>query len=881
MLACSAAWVLTAAAACVRLLRASSQPELSVKNGYRWLAVATACLAVGACLQQAFSGVIGGSQPLRIADLVSLAALPALALGLAALTAEPGGDHAAGGAGRVLREPDAAPAWPPAGIVTDSCLLVCSLFAIFLVTMYGSDYATADVGRAAFALALVRPAADIVALGVVLRFVVRNARLTLLPLLALVALVVGDSLAVGDRIAGAAAGTGARVALLAALVLLALGAAPAPGWLVPAPAGSRDGADPGARTRSARPRSSWSSPATIAALAAAAVAALVLVGYSIGGGPEFTSALAVTGAAVVLLLVARLAGLARRASAVAASAQESDWMFRAVADATGDAVLICDLLGVIDYVSRGVAEFGYSPADLAGRRLADLVHPEDRPAGIRAAITGLRAVTGTATFVGRIRGADGSWRHVESTLARYGEAGAPARLLITTRDVSDRVALRGQVTHLTFHDGLTGLPNRAYLEERIRDLADQAGAAAIRVDLDEFSVANDLIGSAGGDLLLAQAGRRLRADVPPPGTVARWGSDEFAVLVGGTSEQEAVDLAERLAGRIAAEPFTVAGKEISMTASVGVATSGQAEAEQLLGNAGMALARAKETGTGRIALFEARMHAQAQRRAELAGQLRQAIAESRLDIEYRPVAELATGRVREVQAQVRWPRGSEMMGTTELLRVAEDSGLVAQLGDWVLTRACAQVAAWRSAGWEVGLSVRCAPRHVTGPGFVTSVIAALDQAELPPQALTLAVAERVLLDSVGPVAAGPVAVGLAGLRGKGIRLAIDSFGTGYASLAYLRRSAVDAVVIDASLVGGLDVDPTLALLTKTIVQLAHDLGIEVIAEGIERDGQSGQLAAMGCGLGQGPAVAAPLAASDAAPAGAEVGTRSAAPQADR
>jgi len=861
-LAWSGAWVLAAAVACVRLLRASRQPERSVRDGYRWLAVAAACLAVGGIVQQAFGGLIGGAQPLRMADLLSLAALPALVLGLGAVTSEAGTGEAAGAAGRLLREAGRAdrPGSPP-GIVLDSCLLACSLFTIGLVTMFGADYAGTQVGRAAFALALVRPAADVAALGMVLRFAVRNVRLTLLPVLALAALAAGDSLAVGDRVAGRTGGGGAQAALLVALVLLALAATPLPARL--ALTGPRRAGGPGSPDGRAAPDSAWASPATIVALSATAAAAVAAAGYAVAGGLAFTPALGVTGSAVVLLLVARLAGVARQASVVAASAQESDWMFRALADATSDAVMICDLVGTIEYASSGVAEFGYTPAGLIGRPLASLVHPEDRPAGIRAALTGLRGSAGTATFAGRIRGADGSWRHVESTLSRYGEAGAPARLLIATHDVSDRVALRHQVTQLTFHDGLTGLPNRAYLEERVRDLVEQAPpaasaagavAAAIRLDLDDFSAVNDLIGSAGGDLLLAQAGRRLRAAVPPPATVARWGSDEFAVLTGGIAPAEAIDMAEQLAGQIAGAPFTVAGKEISMTASVGVATASQRAADQVLGFAGFALSRAKEAPSGRVEVFEARMHAQALRRAELAGGLRHAIAGHQLELDYRPVAELATGRIRQVRASARWPRGDETVDSAELLGVAQDYGLVGALGDWVLAQACRQVASWRAAGQEIGLSVRCELRQVAGPRFVASVLAALDQADLPPQALTIAVAERVLLDSAAPIAAG-----LAGLRGKGIRLAIDSFGTGYASLGYLRRSAVDAIMIDASLVAGLETDPTLALLTAAIVRLAHDLGIEVVAEGIERPGQRERLEAMGCRLGAGTAVAAPLA----------------------
>jgi len=625
---------------------------------------------------------------------------------------------------------------------------------------------------------------------------------------------------------------------------------------------------------------SWSSPTTAAALAATVAAAIVVTGFAIGGGPLLAVPLALAGSVVVLLLVARLAGFARHASAVAEAAQESDWMFRALAGTTSDAVLICDVAGTVVYASRTVAEFGYVPDDLIGIRLADVVHPEDRPAGIRAAIATLPDAAGTASFAGRVRGADGSWRHVESTMSRYGAAGEPARLLITSRDVSDQVALRRQLTQLTFHDGLTGLPNRAYVEERVKDLTrgpdpepdglgrsndgdrhEPAGpilVAAILVDFDGYAAVNEIAGHAGGDLVLAQAGRRLRAAVPPTATVARWGGDEFAVLLGSdTTDQEVIELAERLAGVIAAEPFTVAAKQIALTASVGAAVSTADQAGQVLGNAGTALAKAQEAGIGRAEIFAPDMHAAAERRIELAADLGLAIAERRLEVEYLPVIDLRNSQIRGVTAAARWTRDGEVVPAAEFLAVAEESGLIVPLGEWMLRRACRQMAGWRTAGTAIGLSVTCTARQASGPGFVGTVLNALEEAELPAELLTLEVSERMLTNSPPPVAAD-----LAGLRGKGVRIALAAFGTGLMSLAGLRQSAVDVIRIDPSAIAGLDSDPALEVLTKTIIQLGHDLGIEVIADGIERPEQRWRLESMGCLLGQGPGVAAPIAETE-------------------
>ena len=369
---------------------------------------------------------------------------------------------------------------------------------------------------------------------------------------------------------------------------------------------------------------------------------------------------------------------------------------------------------------------------------------------------------------------------------------------------------------------------------------------------------NDLVGHAGGDLVLAQAARRLRAAVPPSATVARWGGDEFAVLVGSdATAQEVIDLAERLAGLIAAEPFSVAAKEIALTVSVGAAVAAAGQADQILTNAEIALAKAQEAGVGRVEIFAAAMHAEAQRRLALAEDLRRAVAEHRLEVEYQPIVELATGSLRGVEAVVRWSRYGELVPLAEFLTVAEESGLIVPVGEWALRQACRQVAAWRAGGLAIGLSVSCTARQACGPGFVRGVIAALDEAELPPEQLTIEISERVLSDGPPPAAAD-----LAGLRGKGIRLALDSFGTGHASLALLRRSAVDVVKIDSSYVTGLESDPTLALLTKSIIGLALDLGIEVIAEGIERPEQRARLEEMGCTLGQGPGLAGPLPAGE-------------------
>jgi diguanylate cyclase (GGDEF)-like protein len=419
------------------------------------------------------------------------------------------------------------------------------------------------------------------------------------------------------------------------------------------------------------------------------------------------------------------------------------------------------------------------------------------------------------------------------------------------------------VTHLTFHDALTGLPNRAYLEDRARDMftaGPRATAGAIFLDLDGFTEVNDSVGHGAGDLLLAQAARRLRAAVPSVITVARWGGDEFALLVeNAASAGEIVDVAERLALAVAEAPFTVADRDVPLTASVGVAFANGGGHGDLLRNADVAMSRAKEAGGGRVEVFAAHMHADVVRRVELASDLRRAVTEQELRLDYQPMVSLATGRVTGAEALVRWIRNGEQVPPAEFLGVAEDSGLIVELGGWVLREACRQAAAWRHAGQPISVSVNFSRRQLSAARFTESVLAVLDETGLEPGALTLEIAERVLIEGAAPMVAG-----LAALRRRGIRLAIDDFGTGYASLAYLRQLPVDIIKIDPSFVAGLDQDPTLGMLTRAIVRVGQELGIEVVAEGIERAQQLDTLRDMGCDLGQGYLLARPMTAREVA-----------------
>jgi diguanylate cyclase (GGDEF)-like protein/PAS domain S-box-containing protein len=847
-------------AAAVSLWLGARGHDGAIARAYRWLAGAAALYCAGLIISQLNGGAANPAQGLVFADLPSLLALAAAATGIGLLTsAERAGDVGSASGAAAGSGTSVLPG------LADGYVMAVALLVIGWVTTFSTEFHRSAERPGTFLLALVHPLADLAVLGALLPMVTAAWRRVTLPYLALIVVGVGDTLAVGQRVFGGHLGIAAQ--LMPVLAALLLGVAP---WRA-APSSSAAG---WAR------RTASSTASTIIAAAAAAAATLVVIGNGLADAPASGVALEVAGGAGVLVLTVRVFMLVAQNRAVLSIWRESSRSLRDLANRTSDLVLVCDLDGTIKRASQAVQDYGYPPGALAGRRLLDFVHPEDRGAAlaaVRLTLGGYHpAAEGPGRFPARVRAADGTWRHVEATALRFQAPGEPSQLLVTARDVSDQVALRQQVTHLTFHDGLTGLPNRAYVEERARDVlaamlaadpaAEQTSAAARRLgvifcDLDRFTAVNDSVGHGAGDLVLAQAARRLRAVVPVHDTVARWGSDEFAVLVeNAASAAEVTEIAERLAGAVAAEPFRVADQQIALTASVGVALAEVAPGQPgnpsalLLRNADVAMSRAKDTGGDRVEVYAAHMHEDVLRRLELVSDLQRAIGDDELKVHYQPIVDLATSRVIGAEALVRWWRGDQVVEPREFLAAAEESGLIVPLGDWVLREACAQGAAWRRSSWNIGVSVNVSARQIAAPGFIASVAAALADAGLPSEALTIEVNERVLIEGDGLIIER-----LAELRELGVRMAIDNFGTGYASLAHLRRLPLDIIKIDSSFVAGLGHDDTLTMLTRTVVQVGRDLGLRVIAEGIEQPRQLIALREMGCGYGQGFLVARPMA----------------------
>ena len=647
----TAAGVLAAAGATVSLWLGAERYAGPSRRAYRWFAIAAALWGVGLIAGQALAVPAGAAAiPLSFGDLPSLLALPLVAAGFARLAAAGSRDAAAARppAGSrdapAVRTPggtqDGALASPPAGVrapstvatrLADGYILASALFLIAWVTVFRMVFLRAGAGVPTFAVELIHPLADLILLGACLPLAAAAGRRGAIPYLAVLVITAGDVLAVAARTAGAPPRVGALLVQTAGLALLA--SAPWTGcarsaeqagharqagrfgtrWWDRLLKGARD---PGTAVR---PSPAVPSVATVAAVAAVAAAALVIIGWALAGENVDRPVVAIIAGTTLLALALRALGLLWRQNSAVWIWYESRQRFRELADRTTDVVLLCDLGGVIRYASRAVAGYGYTPESLLGAPLADLLHPEDRSGGSRAV---RRAVADATNRVGRypcrVRAADGTWRHVESTVSRFREPGGPAQLLVTARDVSTQVALRRQVAHLTFHDGLTGLPNRAYVELRVREAAVPGApaepgpgssahpviAGVILLDLDRFTAVNAAVGHGAGDVLLSQVGRRLRAAVPPQDTVARWGGDEFAVLIeGAVSAEEVADMAERLARSVASPPFRAGEESISLTASVGVALSGAGPPGGVWRKADMAISRAKGRGDGRVEFY--------------------------------------------------------------------------------------------------------------------------------------------------------------------------------------------------------------------------------------------------------------------------------------
>ena len=429
---------------------------------------------------------------------------------------------------------------------------------------------------------------------------------------------------------------------------------------------------------------------------------------------------------------------------------------------------------------------------------------------------------------------------------------------------------REHFRHAAYHDALTGLPNRVLLADHLRLAIERAkrhpdhSYALIFLDLDRFKYINDSLGHAAGDQLLVTIARRLENHLRPTDTVARLGSDEFAVLLDGLEDEgDAIRTAERLQAELIA-PFNLGGHEVFTTASIGIALNapGYEHPESVLRDADTAMYRAKEKGKARYELFDADMHARAVERLRLENDLRRAVERGEFQVYYQPIVSLDLDRVTGFEALIRWEhplRG--FVPPTEFIPVAEETGMIMEIGQWVLRESCRQMREWQRLSFDnrlLTISVNLSGKQFLQPNLIGCVKQILHETDLDPRCLKLEITESIMMENAEAASAM-----LVQLRGLGVQLSIDDFGTGYSSLSYLHRFPVNTLKIDRSFVTRIGDAGENSEIVRTILMLATNLGMDVIAEGVETKGQLAQLKAMGCPYGQGYLFSRPVDAADA------------------
>lgn len=554
---------------------------------------------------------------------------------------------------------------------------------------------------------------------------------------------------------------------------------------------------------------------------------------------------------------------------------ESESYFRLLAENSTDVVQRFSADGVCLYTSPAVKDLlGLDPADLAGTVGPQRLHPEDR-AVHRAAMSALARTKQPQVLRYRMRHADGRWLWLESSARVVPSAdGRVGEFQTASRDVTPRVLAEQRLARLAMTDPLTGLANRAALAQRVEDLlvADQ-GLAVLFLDLDSFKVVNDSLGHAAGDEVLRVLAGRLVGVCRDDDLVGRLGGDEFVVAGSGLDKDGALHLTERVQAALAV-PILVSGHELVVSASIGVVTTvpgEQATAEQVLQGADVSMYDAKARGRAHAVHWTEQLGERAKNRLGLEGELRAALAGEQLVVHYQPQVDLRTGQVQGLEALVRWEhpeRGLLLPGA--FLEVAEDAGLMSDLGEMVLREAARQVARWRSEpGWEdLVLAVNVSLQELALPGCARRTLSVLDQVGLPTHGIVLEVVESVLLDAEGLVLAC-----LAEHAAEGIRLALDDFGTGASTLVHVRSLPVDVLKIDRSFVRGLGVSRVDEAIVRSMHLLAEDLGLECVAEGVETELQREWLLAQGIVRVQGFLLHRPMPAEGISELLGSLGTR--------
>jgi diguanylate cyclase (GGDEF)-like protein/PAS domain S-box-containing protein len=548
----------------------------------------------------------------------------------------------------------------------------------------------------------------------------------------------------------------------------------------------------------------------------------------------------------------------------------SEERFRALVQNASDMIGILEQSGSVRYESPSHQRvLGHAPDEQQGRSFLDLVHPEERQV-VAAALRSLIEQPGEiATLEYRRRHRDGTWRFIESTASNLLGHPAVAGIVLNSHDITDRKHSEERLIHDALHDELTDLPNRALFMDRLKQSMERSRREPARLtivlflDIDRFKIVNDSLGHLVGDELLVQIAGALSSALRPTDTIARVGGDEFAILLDGARDaSDAEQIASRIHDRLTT-PMNLHGHEVFLTASIGIAlhTADYERPEDLLRDADTAMYRAKSMGPACHVVFNRGMHQFVMARLQLETDLRRAVERGQLRVHYQPFVDLASQEVTGFEALLRWvhPRHATIL-PDEFLSDAEETGLIVPMGRFVLEESCRKIRELQRKYPEhrrLRLSVNLSNKQFFQADLFDQVRRALVSSGLEPACLGLEITEGVIIQH-----AESANTRFARLKSLGVQLYLDDFGKGYSSLNYLHRFPMDLLKIDRSFVSRIEEGAGNLAILEAIVTLAHQLGMEVVAEGIQTAGQVKRIRSLGCEYGQGYLFSKPLPGKD-------------------
>ncbi|MES2950931.1 MAG: EAL domain-containing protein [Pseudomonadota bacterium] len=550
------------------------------------------------------------------------------------------------------------------------------------------------------------------------------------------------------------------------------------------------------------------------------------------------------------------------------SLMQSEERWKLALESTGDGVWDWYVQTGVEYYSRRCKEiYGFAEDEIPDRSdaLDGRTHPDDVAQMQRDRDAHFRGETETYANEHRILCKNGSWKWVltRGMVISRDTLGLPLRMIGTHTDISDRKNAEALIWKQAHFDALTGLPNRRMLRQRLdeaiqRSQQQHQQLAILFIDLDHFKEVNDTLGHDNGDLLLVQAAQRILDCVAADDTVARMGGDEFTVVLCDAHDARKVDAALHRILASLSRAFQLGGEQVFVSASIGVAQYPQNATlvEELFKHADQALYVAKGTGRNRFSFFTPALQEAAQLRARLAADLRLALAQQQFELLYQPIVHMASGAVHKAEALLRWHHPQRgMVSPAQFIPIAESTGLIIGIGDWVFQQAAHQVAQWQACyGSGFQISVNKSPVQFHRPENTREPWSTrLQSMGVAGSSITVEITEGLLLDTNEDVTQQ-----LEALRAAGLAISLDDFGTGYSSLTYLQKFDIDFIKIDQSFVRNLKPASTDLALCKAIIALAHDLGMQVVAEGVETAEQRDLLMAAGCDFGQGYWFARPL-----------------------